>query len=133
MAIADAKGYPISVLATSATPHEVKLVLSTLEARVTLEQPCRLIGDKAYDSDLLDQQCKEIGVELIAPHKANRRKEVTQDGRSLRRYQRRWKVERLFAWLHNYRRLINRFDYKIENFQAFLELGAFMILMKKYL
>ncbi len=97
MAIADAKGYPISVLATSATPHEVKLVLSTLEARTTLAQPCRLISDKAYDSNVLYQPRKEIGVELIAPHKANRRKAVIQDGRSLRRYQGRWKIKRLFA------------------------------------
>ncbi len=67
MAIADAKGYPISVLATSATPHEVKLVLLTLEARTTLAQPCRLIGDKAYDSDVLDQLSVEFDPNLHFP------------------------------------------------------------------
>ena len=93
----------------------------------------RLIGDKAYDSDPLDAVCRLQGIEMIAPHKANRRKPPTQDGRVLRRYRRRWKVERLFAWLHNYRRLITRFEYYFENFLAFLKFATFMILANKYL
>jgi len=40
---------------------------------------------------------EERGVELIAPHKKNRVKPTTQDGRVLRRYKKRWRVERLFA------------------------------------
>jgi IS4 transposase len=64
-----------------------------------------LIGDKAYDSDALDQQLSECGIEMISPNRTNR-KQKTQDGRPLRRYRRRWKVERLFAWMQNYRRLV---------------------------
>ena len=100
---------------------------------LTQARPERLIGDKAYDSDPLDRECEALGVTLIAPHKRNRVKPKTQDGRPLRRYKRRWKVERLFAWLQNYRRLITRFEYYVENFLAFLQLAAFMILAKKYL
>ena len=71
-----------------------------------------MIGDAAYDSDGLDQQLHQRhGVELIAPHRSNRRKRKTQDGRVLRRYCRRWKIERLFAWLHNFRRLVTRWEY----------------------
>lgn len=99
----------------------------------TAGRPERLIGDKAYDSDPLDADCAGLGVDLIAPHRAGRRKPKTQDGRALRRCVRRWKVERLFAWLQNYRRLITRFERKIENFLAFLRLAAFMILAKKHL
>jgi hypothetical protein len=56
----------------------------------------RLIGDKAYDSDGLDKTLEEeYGIEMISPNRANRGK--TQDGRPLRRYKRRWKVERIFA------------------------------------
>ncbi len=100
---------------------------------VTQGRPDKLIGDKAYDSDPLDRECEALGVTLIAPHRRNRTKPKTQDGRPLRRYKRRWKVERLFAWLQNYRRLITRFEYYVENFLAFLQLAAFMILAKKYL
>jgi transposase len=70
--------------------------------------PERLIGDKAYDSDALDQTLAEqYGVAIISPNRRNR-KQKTQDGRQLRRYRRRWKVERLFAWMHNFRRLVTR-------------------------
>ena len=64
---------------------------------LTQSRPERLIGDKAYDSDPLDRECEALGVTLIAQHKRNRVKPKTQDGRPLRRYKRRWKVERLFA------------------------------------
>jgi IS4 transposase len=47
---------------------------------------------------------EEYGVEMISPNRSNRKQKI-QDGRPLRRYRRRWKIERLFAWMQNYRRL----------------------------
>jgi transposase len=76
---------------------------------------------------------KEQGIEMIAPHKRNRKKPKTQDGRSLRRYKRRWKVERFFAWLQNFRRVATRFDYKAENYLGFVHLGCIVILLRTYL
>jgi len=58
------------------------------------QKPLRLIADRGYDSDPLRKRLVERGIELIAPHRWNRSKPVTQDGRALRRYRRRWKVER---------------------------------------
>ena len=92
--------------------------------------PERMIGDKAYDSDKLDTHLEEHwGVELIAPHRSDRRNR-TQDGRALRRYRRRWKVERLFAWLHNFRRLVIRYEYHVANFLGMLQLGCVLILLR---
>ena len=85
------------------------LVETTLGACFAPEKPERLIGDRAYDSDPLDERMAEQGIEMIAPHRRNRHKR-TQDGRKLRRYLRRWKVERLFAWLGNFRRLPVRYE-----------------------
>lgn len=133
MAIADGAGLPIALCTGSASPHETKFVKELIDQCVTEDKPERLIGDKAYDSDPLDDTCQALGVTMIAPHKFNRKKPKTQDGRAMRRYKRRWKVERLFAWLQNYRRLVTRFEYYVENFLAFLKLAAFMILAKKYL
>lgn len=83
----------------SASPHESKLVDETLAGSFLDELPEKLIGDKAYDSDPLDHHLdQEYGIEMIAPNRENRSQ--TQDGRALRRYLRRWVVERLFAWLH---------------------------------
>jgi transposase len=70
---------------------------------------------------------------MIAPHKSNRVKAPTQDGRALRRYKRRWKVERLFAWLQNFRRIAMRFDYLDENYLGFVHLGCILILLRCYL
>ena len=93
------------------------------------ELPERLIGDKAYDSDALDEQLNEYGVEMISPNRSNRKKK-TQDGRPLRRYRGRWKVERLFAWMQNYRRLVTRWEYHIENFLGFVQLACLLMLLK---
>jgi transposase len=133
MAVADRSGLPVSIHAASASPHEVTLVESTLRARFVEEKPERLIGDKAYDSDKLDALLKADGVELIAPHRENRKKPPTQDGRVLRRYRRRWKIERLFAWLQNFRRLAVRYEYYIENLLGFIHLSCILILLRRYL
>jgi hypothetical protein len=45
------------------------------------------VGDNAYDSDKLDAELRQYGIELIAPHRRNR-KNKTQDRRRLRRYSR---------------------------------------------
>jgi transposase len=89
-----------------------------------------LIGDKAYDSDPLDAKLAERGIDMIAPHRRNRRKLRTQDGRKLRRYKRRWKIERLFAWLGNFRRLVTRYERYAHNFLAFVHLGCALILLR---
>src|SRR5437764_8148869 len=111
MVVADNASLPLAIHAASAWPHEVTLVADTLLQSFVTEQPERLIGDKAYDSDPLDAELAERGIELIAPHKSNRVKPPTQDRRALRRYRRRSKVERLWAWLQNFPRLATRFDY----------------------
>jgi transposase len=132
MAVADRSGLPLAVYTSSASPHEVRLVRHTLVERFTDDAPERLIGDKAYDCDPLDKELREQEVELIAPHKSNRKKPATQDGRSLRRYKRRWKVERLFAWLHNFRRILVRYEYHHENYLGFVHLGCMLILLRAY-
>jgi transposase len=131
MAIVDRHGLPIAVSIASASPHETKLVEATLEQRFLPEPPQRMIGDLAYDSEKLDEQLLDnYATEMIAPHKGNRTSPPTQDGRPLRRYRRRWKVERLFAWLHNSRRLVTRWEYHAENFLAMLHLACALILLR---
>ena len=104
-----------------------------ITGRLTAGKPRKLIGDTAYDSASLAATYRTLGVELIAPHRTNRTKPRSQDGRKLRRYKRRWKIERLFAWLHNYRRLVTRYERSAANFLALLKLAALLLLAKKYL
>jgi transposase len=133
MAIADAAGFPVAAHVESASPHEVNLVEATIDSGFTQQAPDRLIGDKAYDSDGLDDQLrKDRQIELIAPHKRNRKRPSTQDGRKLRRYRRRWKVERLFAWMQNFRRWWFANEYHVDNFLALVQLGFSIILLRLF-
>ena len=129
MAVADSHGLPVGLYIESASPHEVKLVDSTLVEMVIPEAPQNLVGDNAYDSDKLDAELRQYGIEVIAPHRSNR-KNRTQDGRRLRGYRRRWKIERLFAWLQNFRRLVVRYERHAENFLGMLHLGSCLILLR---
>jgi len=132
MAIADRHGLPIAACVANASPHEVTLVEETLDAAWTQYLPERLVGDKAYDSDVLDARLlDERGVDLISPNRENRLTK-TQDGRKLRRYRRRWKIERVFAWLHNFRRLVVRYEYHATNFLGMLQLGCIVILLRHF-
>jgi hypothetical protein len=80
MAVADRNGLPVSVYVESATPHEVTLAMSTLLHLVVPDAPQNLVADNAYDSDRLDAEPRFYGIELIAPHRRNR-KNPTQDKR----------------------------------------------------
>jgi transposase len=134
MGLTDAGGLPLAIGATSASPHEITLVDATLDACFLEELPAQLIGDKAYDSDKLDNRlAQERGIVMIAPHRENRLKTPTQDGRELRRYKRRWKIERLWAWLQNFRRLVVRYEYHLDNFLAMIQLGCIIILLRRVL
>jgi transposase len=130
MTIADGHGFPLDVHVASASPHETKLVEPTLAQRFLAEIPHRIIGDRAHDSDPLDRRIQErYGVQLIAPHKSVRVAPATQEGRLLRRYRRRWKNERLFAWLHTFRRTVSRWEYYPENFLGMVQLACAVILL----
>ena len=131
MAIVDRHGMPLSVSTHAANHHEVTLVQLSFDFYMIEAKPQHLIGDKAYDSDALDKELKQDGVELIAPHRSNR-KMKTQDGRRLRRYARRWIVERFFAWLQWKRRLLVRWEYYAENFLGFVQLASVMMLLKRF-
>lgn len=129
MAIADRSGLPVSATIASGERHEVRLVDAAIKQRFTKEKPQKLIGDKAYDSKKLEDDLAAQEIQLIAPVRGTTTKRWP-DGRSLRRYKRRWKVERLFAWLLRFRRLTNRYEYKADNFQGFLHLGCLVILLR---
>jgi transposase len=131
MAIADARGIPIAIGIASGPRHEAKLVEETLGQRFVRGRLLRLIGDKAYDSNILDAALRQRGIEMIAPNHVTR-KQQNQDGRQLRRYRRRWLIERVFAWLMRSRRLVIRYEHKAENFLGFLQLACAVILLRRF-
>lgn len=142
MVVVDGKGVPLGDYLHSASPAEVRLAEKTLasirvrrrhRAGRPRQKPERVIGDRGYDSDGLRKQLAQRGIELIVPHRKNRRKPATQDGRALRRYKRRWIVERTIAWLGNFRRLAVRYDRSLTIYRAFFHIACFMIVLRRVL
>jgi len=131
MAIVDRHGLPLAVTTYAANHHEVTLVQLTFDFYMIEARPANLIGDRAYDSDKLDAELSEPGTEMIAPQRSDCVRKKTQYGRRLRRYERRWIVERFFAWIQWRRRLLVRWGYHPANFLGFVQLAAPCILLKQ--
>jgi transposase len=110
--VADASGLPLGMALAGANVSEQDLLLPALRD-VPLDLPAGtpVIADKGHDSDPLRDEMVEAGFEPIIPHRSNRVRPSRNDGRRLRRYSRRWKVERTNAWLHCYRGLAVRWFY----------------------
>lgn len=139
MMVVDGKGTPVGFHLDSASPGEITL-LSAVLATIRVprsgrghprSKPERLIGDKAYDSDPARAALAQRGICLIAPHRKSRTRPRSQDGRPLRRYRRRWTVERTFAWLGRFRRLVVRYERYALMYLAFLHVACMMITLRR--
>ena len=138
MVVVDGAGVPLGSQLTSASPAEVKLAEATLDAISVprggrgrpQKRPLRVIADRGYDSDPLRGRLRNRGLLLIVPHRKNRRAPSLNDGRNLRRYRKRWKVERTFAWLGNFRRLVVRYDRHLNMYRAFFHIACALITLR---
>ena len=140
MVVVDRKGVPLGAHLDSASPHEITLIETTLNTIAVprkgpgrpRKNPSRVVYDLAADSDPLRKRLKNRGIELICPHRGNRTKPKTQDGRALRRYKRRWTVERTFSWIGNFRRLVVRYERNINMYNAFFHLACLIITLRQF-
>lgn len=128
----DANGTPLSSYITAAQHSEVHTIETLVDERRLRRLPRRLLYDKAADADWLRDGLAVRGIELICAHRANRTKPSRQDGRALRRYARRYRVERTISWLHNFRRIITRWEYYPELFQGFVHLACLFTILKRF-
>lgn len=139
MVLVDGQGLPRGVHLSPANINEVQLAEATL-AQVVVprhgpgrpkQKPCRLIADRGYDSRGLWQRLRQRGIDLIALHRRHCRHRY-QDGRKLRRYRRRWIIERTNAWLLSFRRLMVRHEHRLELYGAFLHLACALIVLRQF-
>lgn len=128
----DGEGTPLAASIASANQAEVNLIEPLIKQRTTRKKPKRLLYDRAADSDPLRQRLKAQCIELITPHRKNRQRPKTQDGRPLRRYKRRYRVERTISWLQNCRRLTVRYEHHDDLFLGFVQLGCLFTILKRF-
>ncbi len=142
MVLVDGQGTPLGAHLDSASPSEVTLLTQTLDT-VSVprahtpgrprKHPDRLIGDRGYDSHKVRQELVERGIEPIIPKRTNNRKATHQDGRKLRRYKRRWIVERTFAWLGTFRRLLVRYERLLVTYAGFFHIACALLTLRRVL
>ncbi|WP_397568372.1 transposase [Schlesneria sp. T3-172] len=132
MLMTDGNGVPISGFTISAQVAEVNTIETLVDIQVAGQKPERLLYDKAADADWVRDTLQLRGIEQITPHRKGRKKPSRQDGRRLRRYASRWKVERTISWLGYQRRLLVRHEYYPHLFEGFFHLACVMICLNRF-
>jgi putative transposase len=122
----DGRGIPIGIVIDGANRHDVKLTEATLESqriipdREQMELMFNLCLDKGYDSKEIRELLKRWEYVGHIPPK-DERERIIHD---IENYQaRRWRVERLHAWLNRFRGLLIRWQKKPENYLAMIHLS----------
>jgi len=134
MVLVDGEGTPLGVYLDSASPAEVTLLGKTLDAIEDLPgKPERLIADRGFDSNEVRADLEGRGIEPIIPARSNNRVATHQDGRKLRRYKRRWIVERTIGWLGWFRRLLVRWDCLLRSYAGFFHMACALIVLRRVL
>lgn len=143
MLATDGNGLPIGLVVASASPHEVALAQETLRT-ISVPQkqgrpktrPREVVADKAYDSRAFRDWLKSRGIKAVIPRFERRARKKPKRGRPFAAptliYKSRWKVERTFAWLQNYRRLEIRRERLLTTFRAFVRIACCLILLKHF-
>ncbi len=129
--ITDRGGIPLAFLLTGANTHDSKPFEDLLDSIPPIggktgrgrRRPDKLHADKAYDHRRCRQACRRRG---IAARIARRRIETSQ---KLGRH--RWVVERTFAWINRYRRLITRYERRSDIHHALAALACSLICFNK--
>ena len=127
----DANGLPLSLVVAGANTHDIKLVEDTLDALQTGKpgRMLRLCMDKGYDTEWLEISLKARRYE---PHIQSRKEESeaikNTDFKAHRRV-----VDRTHIWMNRFRRVLTRWEKKVENFEAMLHFACGIIVWNKSL
>lgn len=132
--LVDAHGIPLSIVASGAQAHDVKLLEPTLDKIVAERPPAQdpprehLCADKAY-AGVPAQEA--IEARHYVPHVRQRAEEIEAKRRNPRSRARRWVVERTHSWLNRYRKLLVRFEKTALSFEGLLELACALIVFRQ--
>jgi IS5 family transposase len=128
--VVERSGVPVGVVTDAADTAEAKLAapaLATIPEGVAVGWGVPVVADRGYDSDPLRDRLWADGYRLLAPHRRNRKRPRRNDGRRMRRYRRRFLVERTNAWLHSYRRVVVRYEWWSFLYHGFVHLACAFI------
>ena len=125
----DGRGVPLGAAVDGANVHDQKLLAPTLDGiPVSRPEPApyrpqHLCLDKGYVGEPIEQEVRNRGYIPHLPGKGG--EQVTRHHR--RGKARRWKVERTHSWMNRYRRLVIRWEKKVENYLALIHLACAIV------
>ena len=131
--LVDGIGIPLSIVASGAQVHDVKLLEPTLDQIVTERPPVQdppkenLCADAGYAGQPAEKAIEDRG---YVPHVRPRGEEINAKRRNKRYHPRRWVVERTHSWLNRYRKLLVRFEKTALSFEGLLELACALIVFR---
>ena len=131
--VGEASGLPLGMTIAAANISENELLIPALEdVPVELPPGIPLIADKGHDSDSLRDKLEAAGCRPIIPHRKNRVRPSRNDGRRLRRYRHRWRIERTNAWIHCYRALATRWSHYSFMYVGMVYLAFIHMALKRF-
>jgi putative transposase len=117
---------PLSVAVSGANTHDMRLVEETLQ-NIPVERPDpedvkqHMCMDKGYDYEDVRDTVAEYG---YTAHIKSRGEEESER-KSLPKYRaRRWVVERTHSWMNRFRRLLIRWEKKLDNYKQLLHFAC---------
>ena len=123
-------GWPVGALLFTGNCSDFKTALPTIESLSV--RPEKLSADRGYDAQWLRSVLRRWHIQSAIPRKnspnGQKRRKLTTPAKTV--FKNRWKVERGFAWLDGFRRLVTRWEYYPEIYHAFLSVAIICILLR---
>jgi putative transposase len=132
--LTEGQGLPVAVVVAGANRHDMKLLADTLDAVVverpgpTEAAPQHVCLDKGDDYD----ECRQVAEQHeYIPHLRSRGEEQREKWEMPGYRARRWVVEVCHSWLNRFRKLLVRFEKKLETHLALLQFACAYIVLKR--
>lgn len=142
MLVIDGNGLPLGFHLADANIAEVKLAEQTLDTVRVLrprgrpkQRPKMLVADRGYESSVFRRTLRQRGIRMCIPSKRRPKHWKAKRGRPIvaRKddYRQRYKVERSFAWLGAFRRLLIRWEHLSSVYQGFFTVAVLLICLRR--
>jgi transposase len=132
--LTEGSGIPVGLAVDGANRHDMKLVRATLESipverpQATPEAPQGLCLDKGYDFDEVRDLVRSFGFTAHIRTQGEEAKAIKQEAGFQAR---RWVVERAHSWMNRFRRVLIRWEKRVDTYLAMLHFACALITWKK--
>jgi putative transposase len=132
--LVDGQGIPIGITVDCANIHDMKMTSGTLRSLVicrpesTLKTHQHICLDKGYDFPEVYELLEDYGYIIHIRKRGERNYKLIP---RYRRTKRRWVVERTHSWMNRFRRLLIRWEKRVDNYIAILHFACAWITYKR--